>query len=86
MVRGGDEFAVLVHATTPDDARRLFERLEDRVAAQVADPGGEPVRITFGWANGSRDTDLTTLTFAADEMLLERKFQRPRPMRAPRVA
>jgi diguanylate cyclase len=83
---GGDEFAVLIHPTTPEDTQRLFERLEARVAAHVTDPGGAPVRITFGWASGSPDTDLTALTFAADEMLLQRKSQRARRIRAPRAA
>jgi diguanylate cyclase (GGDEF)-like protein len=83
---GGDEFAVLIHPTTPEDTRRLFERLESSVAAHVTDPAGAPVTITFGWADGSANTDLATLTRAADEMLLERKSQRPRHMRAARAS
>ena len=70
---GGDEFAVLLDTTSDRDARFVFERLEATVAARVSDPGGEPVTITFGWADGGPHTDLRTLTHAADTMLLRRK-------------
>ena len=70
---GGDEFAVLLAATSGDDARLVFERLEAAVAARVRDPGGAAVTITFGWAEGGPRSDLLTLTREADVMLLERK-------------
>jgi diguanylate cyclase (GGDEF)-like protein len=73
---GGDEFAVLLAATSDADARLVFERLEAAVAASVRDPGGAPVVITFGWADGGPRTDLRTLTSTADAMLLERKPRR----------
>jgi len=74
---GGDEFAVLLAATSGRNAQLVFERLEAAVAARVRDPGGVPVAITFGWADGGPQADLRTLTGAADAMLLERKSQLP---------
>jgi diguanylate cyclase (GGDEF)-like protein len=76
---GGDEFAVLLHATRLAEAARVFARLEAAVATEVRDPDGLPVVITFGWAEGGPDADLLTLTRAADAMLLARKV---RPVRS----
>jgi diguanylate cyclase (GGDEF)-like protein len=73
---GGDEFAVLLPATTPEHAELVFERLEAAVT-DVTDPAGTPLRITFGWATGGPDTELRTLTEQADAALLERK---PEPL------
>jgi two-component system, cell cycle response regulator len=73
---GGDEFAVLLPATTPEHAALVFERLEAAVA-DVTDPAGSPLTITFGWAIGDAETDLRTLTEQADAALLERK---PEPL------
>jgi diguanylate cyclase (GGDEF)-like protein len=70
---GGDEFAVLLPGTAEDAAPAIFERLEAAVAEHVRDPGGAPVRITFGWAGGDAGTDLRTLTARADATLLRRK-------------
>jgi diguanylate cyclase (GGDEF)-like protein len=79
---GGDEFAVLLPATPPDAAGEVFARLEAAVAAEVSDPSGAPVAITFGWAAGGPQTALRALTEAADTALLARKRSRPRPVAA----
>jgi diguanylate cyclase (GGDEF)-like protein len=49
---GGDEFAVLLPGAAPGDAELVLDRLEAAVRAEVQDPDGKPVRITFGWAAG----------------------------------
>jgi diguanylate cyclase (GGDEF)-like protein len=77
---GGDEFAVLLPATPPDVAREVFARLEAAVAGEVSDPTGAPVEITFGWAAGTPDGGLRTLTETADAALRGRK--RPGQRRA----
>lgn len=46
---GGDEFAVVAPGAGPQGARRLADALE-HAAAQVFDPGGEPLRGTAAWA------------------------------------
>ena len=79
---GGDEFAVLLPATPPAAAGEVFARLEAAVAAEVSDPSGAPVAITFGWAAGGPETELRALTEAADAALLGRKRSRPRPVAA----
>ncbi len=53
-----------------------IERLETAVAANVRDPEGAPVGITFGWASGDAGIDLRTLTARADADLLRRKPSR----------
>jgi diguanylate cyclase (GGDEF)-like protein len=75
---GGDEFAVLLPATPPDVAGEVFARLEAAVAAEVSDPTGAPVEITFGWATGAAGSDLHSLTEAADTALRARKTPRSR--------
>jgi diguanylate cyclase (GGDEF)-like protein len=75
---GGDEFAVLLPATPADAAGDVFARLEAAVAAEVSDPSGAPVGITFGWAAGGPGSDLHALTEAADVALRARKAPRPR--------
>jgi diguanylate cyclase (GGDEF)-like protein len=79
---GGDEFAVLLPAVTPELAAEVFARLEAAVAAEVTDPAGARVAFTFGWAPGAPDTTLQALTEAADAALLARKRARPRPVAA----
>jgi diguanylate cyclase (GGDEF)-like protein len=73
---GGDEFAVLLSAATPEYAQLVFERLEATVPTVVTDPSGTPISITFGWATGGPETDLRMLTEQADEALLARKLRR----------
>jgi len=70
---GGDEFAILLPATSATVADEVFARLEAAVAGEVADPLGAPVEITFGWAVGAPGTDLGALTEAADAALRARK-------------
>jgi diguanylate cyclase (GGDEF)-like protein len=75
---GGDEFAVLLPATRPEAADEVFARLAAAVAAEVADPTGAPVEITFGWAAGAPGSDPRALTEAADAALRARKTPRSR--------
>ena len=75
---GGDEFAVLLPETAEADAARVFERLEAAVTAEVRDPEGRPVGVTFGWAAGGPEVGLQSLTAAADADLLKRKPSRQR--------
>lgn len=67
---GGDEFAVITSADTPDAVRALCERL-------IAALGTERMSMSFGWALGPRDGDSAQLLFrAADERLYARKLLR----------
>jgi diguanylate cyclase (GGDEF)-like protein len=75
---GGDEFAVLLPATPAPVADEVFARLEAAVAAEVFDPTGTPVTITFGWAAGAPGRDPHALVEAADAALRARKTPRPR--------
>jgi diguanylate cyclase (GGDEF)-like protein len=67
---GGDEFAILMPQTEPDQARYAAGRLVDRIAA--AGLGGEcPVRASFGVSRGLGDPELVLA--AADMELLAAK-------------
>ena len=70
---GGDEFAVVLPGIDAAAAEPILRRLESAVAADVRDPDGAPVRISFGWAGGHGRSDLRTLTAHADAALLRRK-------------
>lgn len=58
-------------------ARRSGDRRLEP-GAEVADPTGAPIEITFGWASGAAGSDLHTLTEAADTALRARKTPHPR--------
>jgi diguanylate cyclase (GGDEF)-like protein len=66
---GGDEFAVLITARSPDEARRTAAQLEQVAAAEAA--------ITFGWASFPQEGENALSLFrAADERLYARKLVR----------
>ena len=67
---------MLLPGGSAEQARPVLERLEAAISANVSDPDGAPIRITFGWAAAGPETDLRTLTEQADGMLLARKVAR----------
>lgn len=73
---GGEEFAVVMPATSGSDAVDTADRLRRAVAA-ISDPSGQPVEITFGVAStddeGCKDSD--ALLSAADQALYSAKAQ-----------
>lgn len=73
---GGEEFAVLLPETTPEEARDFAERLRMAVEATVFHTGGEDRRITvsIGLALlGSEHSDRSALMRAADSALYRAK-------------
>lgn len=72
---GGEEFAVLLPATEPDDARRLAERLRNAVLAQPVTTSNGPCSYSIsggvaGWQPGE---NLDHLSTKADAALYEAK-------------
>jgi diguanylate cyclase (GGDEF)-like protein len=71
---GGEEFAVLMPATSASDGVEAAERLRERIAA-ISDPAGEPIAITFGVASTEQPgcADSASVLLAADRALYEGK-------------
>ena len=75
---GGEEFALLLPQTTPEDAERLVERLRASVAAtraKVAD-GWLDITVSIGLTSSSREVlDVNGILRLADEALYDAKRQ-----------
>ncbi len=71
---GGEEFAVLMPATTPELAEQVAERLRAGVAALQLEHEGQPIRLTvsIGVAEGGT-ADLKQLLVDADAALYDAK-------------
>lgn len=76
---GGEEFVVLVSQPTEKGVERLAERIRERIAAEVLDFNGQPVRVTCSLGTaiaipGRREQGVAKrLVSAADECLYEAK-------------
>ena len=73
---GGDEFVMLCHDTTPEDARTIATRIVEAVARPVqVDDGGEvQVTASVGLALGrTGGGDLDALILEADEAMYRAK-------------
>lgn len=72
--QGGDEFAVILPDTDPEAAGAVAARLDERIAAGLADPGGVRVTASFGVACCHRsDYDPEALVERADTDLYRNK-------------
>jgi diguanylate cyclase (GGDEF)-like protein len=83
---GGDEFAILLPATSGDEAELVCARLEAAVADHVLRPDGDPMIMTIGWAVYRPGLDLLGLMAEADAALLARKATRKLSVRQADVA
>jgi diguanylate cyclase (GGDEF)-like protein len=75
---GGEEFALLLPQTTPEDAERLVERLRAGVAASRASVGDHSLEITvsIGLTSSSHGLlDVNGILRVADEALYAAKRQ-----------
>jgi two-component system, cell cycle response regulator len=76
---GGEEFVVLVSQPTEKGVERLTERIRERIASEVFDADGQPVRVTCSLGAsivipGRKETGVAKrLVAAADECLYEAK-------------
>jgi diguanylate cyclase (GGDEF)-like protein len=80
---GGDEFAVVLPATSRDRAELVAGRIHAAVARRVHDPAGAPVVISVGAAELLPDQEPADVLAAADAALLAAKSSRPAPRRPP---
>lgn len=69
---GGEEFLILLPATDLEGAIRVAEAVSEEIA-QAAFPHGEPLTISAGAAELSRDEDVDALLQRADERLYRAK-------------
>lgn len=73
---GGEEFALLLPDTNPEQAREVVERLRVSIAASPVDAGGRGVNVTVSFGLAGRSTDgetLEQLLIAADRALYRAK-------------
>ncbi len=73
---GGEEFSILMPATSQEDAARLAERLREAIAALTLRHGGREIQITasIGVAGAAAgEADLTRLLREADQALYAAK-------------
>jgi diguanylate cyclase (GGDEF)-like protein len=71
---GGEEFAVVMPSTQAEEGVEMAERLRLSIA-RIADPAGQPIRITFGVASTENPEciDSDSLLLAADRALYSGK-------------
>lgn len=71
---GGDEFALVLPGATPDEARRIAERIR-RIAAQAMVESGLPVSptVSIGVATKGSNANLDEMVAAADATLYQAK-------------
>ena len=69
---GGDEFAVILPESTPDDADQLYRRIQHNVSARPIAQAGR-LYLSAGIADLSADDDAATLFRRADEALYRAK-------------
>ena len=74
---GGDEFALLMPATTRSEADAACERLSAAVAHRCNEPTGAPVMLACAAAQLTEGMTGEDLIRAADAALLGRKSARP---------
>ena len=69
----GDEFVILLPDTPEVEARRVCGRLSTAVRRCCADPAGEPLRVTCGWAQLGEGQSAEDLMRTADHALIVKK-------------
>lgn len=86
---GGDEFVLLLPATSAPEARRITSRIRTRIRALRWSAGGQEIEVTIGTgiATSRPDSTIETLLQHADAKLYQGKTKRrvPAPHFAPRV-
>ncbi|GAB2499366.1 hypothetical protein GCM10027084_10830 [Pseudoxanthomonas sangjuensis] len=71
---GGEEFVVVLHDISADDALGMAERIRREVARQqIAEIAPDPITVSVGVATGADADGIDTLMLNADEALYEAK-------------
>ncbi|MFN2364593.1 MAG: GGDEF domain-containing protein, partial [Halarsenatibacteraceae bacterium] len=70
---GGEEFAILLVKTDPDNASKYAERLSKKIKELKFEPIPEPLTLSFGIAEARADDDHDSLYQRADKALYRAK-------------
>ncbi len=70
---GGEEFAVLLPGTCPEEARVVAERIREKIDHLQVEPVQEPITATLGVARLEEGASVSDLLYAADQALYQGK-------------